>query len=134
MKAVVFEDYGGPSMLADVPDPDLLPGQILIQMAYAGINPRDLNLRAGMFQHIPPPLGATSKIVGNEGAGTIVAAAEETPTYPIGTPVFFREAYHLPKGGTWQEYAVATPRDVLPIQPQQDLREAAALRTGYQSA
>lgn len=99
MKAVVFEDYGGPSMLADVPDPDLLPGQILIQMAYAGINPRDLNLRAGMFQHIPPPLGATSKIVGNEGAGTIVASAEETPTYPIGTPVFFREAYHLPKGG-----------------------------------
>jgi NADPH:quinone reductase-like Zn-dependent oxidoreductase len=134
VKAVTFEDYGGPSILVDLPDPDLLPGQILIQMAYASINPRDLNLRAGMFQHIPPPLGATSKIVGNEGAGAIVAVASETPPYPIGTRVFFREAYHLPNGGTWQEYVVATPQDVLPMQPQQDMREAAALRTGYQSA
>lgn len=134
MKAVVFEDYGAPSRVIDVPMPDLRPGQILIQMAYAAINPRDLNLRAGMFRSIPPPLGATSKIVGNEGSGTIVASAEEHPTYPIGTSVFFREAYHLPNGGTWQEYVVATPQDVLPLQPQQDLREAAALRTGYQSA
>jgi NADPH2:quinone reductase len=134
MKAVVFEDYGGPSLVADIPVPELAPGQILIKMAYAAINPRDLNLRAGMFRNIPPPLGATSKIVGNEGSGTIVASNDEQQTYPIGTQVFFREAYHLPKGGTWQEYVVATPQDVLPIQPGKDMREAAALRTGYQSA
>ncbi len=134
MKAVVFEEYGGPSQVVDMPVPDLPPGHILIKMAFAAINPRDLNLRAGMFRHVPPPLGTTSKIVGNEGAGTIVASTDEQHTYPIGTRVFFREAYHLPCGGTWQEYVVATPQDVLPIQPHKDMGEAAALRTGYQSA
>jgi NADPH2:quinone reductase len=134
MKAVVFEEFGGPSQVVDVPVPDLPPGHILIKMAFAAINPRDLNLRAGMFRNIPPPLGSTSNIVGNEGSGTIVASTDEQETYPVGTQVFFREAYHLPNGGTWQEYVVATPQDVLPIRPGKDIREAAALRTGYQSA
>ena len=134
MKAVVYEEYGGPSQVVDIPVPKLPPGHILVKMAYASINGRDLNLRAGMFRNIPPPLGATSNIVGNEGSGTIVASTDEQQTYPIGTQVFFREGYHLPAGGTWQEYVLATPQDVLPIRPGKDLREAAALRTGYQSA
>lgn len=134
MKAVVFEEYGDPSQVVDIPVPDLPPGHILLKMAFAAINPRDLNLRAGMFRNIPPPLGSTSKIVGNEGAGTIVASTDAQQTYPVGTQAFFREAYHLPFGGTWQEYVVATPQDVLPIQAGKDIREAAALRTSYQSA
>jgi NADPH:quinone reductase-like Zn-dependent oxidoreductase len=134
MKAVTFEDYGGPSQVVDVPVPELPPGHLLIKMAFAAINPRDLNLRAGMFRNIPPPLGASSKIVGNEGSGTVFASTDEQHTYPVGTHVFFREAYHLPNGGTWQEYVVAKPQDVLPVQAGKDMREAAALRTGYQSA
>ena len=134
MKAVLFEGYGGPSLVADIPVPELPSGHILVKMAYAAINGRDLNLRAGMFRNIPPPLGTTAKIVGNEGAGTIVASTDEQQVYPIGTQVFFREGYHLPAGGTWQEYVLATPQDVLPIPPGKDLCEAAALRTGYQSA
>ena len=134
MKAVVYEEYGGPSQVADIPVPELPPGHILVKMAYAAINMRDLNLRAGMFRNIPPPLGTTAKTVGNEGSGTIVASTDEQQTYPIGTQVYFREAYQLPAGGTWQEYVLAKPQDVLPIQPGKDLREAAALRTGYQSA
>lgn len=71
---------------------------------------------------------------GNEGAGMIVASTDERQTYPIGNAVFFREGYHLTAGGTWQEYVLTTPQDVLPIPPGKDLREAAALRTGYQPA
>lgn len=134
MKAVIFEDYGGPSQVVDIAIPELPPGHLLIKMAFAAINPRDLNLRAGLFRNIPPPLGATSKIVGNEGSGTVVASTDEQQTFPIGTRVFFREAYHLPNGGTWQEYVVAAPKDVLAVPPGKDMREAAALRTGYQSA
>src|SRR5690242_6305578 len=100
MKAIVFEEYGGPSQVVDVDVSELPPGHLLIKMAYAAINPRDLNLRAGMFRNIPPPLGASSKIVGNEGSGTIVASNDAQQTYSLGTRVFFREAYHLPRGGT----------------------------------
>ncbi len=134
MKAVVFEDYGSPSQIVEIPDPTPPPGHVLIKMSLAAINPRDINLRVGMFRNMPPPLGATSKILGNEGVGTIMASADEQQTYPVGTRVLFREAYHLPQGGTWQEYVVAKPQDVLPIPPHKDMREAAALRTAYQSA
>jgi NADPH2:quinone reductase len=134
MKVIRFEAYGGPSMLIDEPEPTLQPRQILVKMSYAAINTRDLNIRAGLFRHSPPPLAPTSHIVGNEGAGIIVASADEQGMYPVGTPVLFREGYHLPRGGTWQEYVVAMPQDVLPVPQGKHLREAAAFRTAYQSA
>ncbi|HEY7419847.1 MAG TPA: zinc-binding dehydrogenase, partial [Ktedonobacteraceae bacterium] len=59
---------------------------------------------------------------------------DDQQTYPIGTSVFFRHAYHLPHGGTWQEYVVATPQDLIPLPPDKDVFEAAAIRVPYQTA
>ncbi|EFH83321.1 quinone oxidoreductase family protein [Ktedonobacter racemifer] len=134
MKIVRFEEYGGPLVIVDEPEPELQKGQLLIKMSYTAINMRDINIRAGLFRNFPPPMGVTSHILGNEGSGIVVASAGEQEIYPLGTPVIFREAYHLPHGGTWQEYVVATPQDVVLLPEGKDVRQAAALRTAYQSA
>ena len=133
MKAVQFEDYGSPLQVVDCPIPHLQPGQLLIKMTAAAINPLDCNIHKGLFRHLPF-LAPSSHILGNEGAGHIADSADEEQTYPVGTPVFFRDAYNLPCGGTWQEYVVATPSQVQPIPSHKDLFEAAALRSAYQSA
>lgn len=134
MKTIQFTDYGSPFQVVEVPNPNLQQGQVLVKMSVASINPRDASVRDGLFRHIPPPVGPSSKIVGLEGAGTIVASADEGQTYPVGTPVFFRQAYHLPQGGTWQEYVVATPADLLPVPTGKNLVEAAAFRIPYHTA
>jgi len=134
MKTIQFNDYGSPFQSVDVSMPDLESGQLLIKMAVASVNPRDSGVRDGIFRHIPPPVGPSSKIVGLEGSGIVVASSDTSQAYPIGTAVFFRQAYHLPHGGTWQEYVVATARDVLPIPSDKNMFEAAALRIPYHTA
>ncbi|GCE12373.1 quinone oxidoreductase family protein [Tengunoibacter tsumagoiensis] len=134
MKAITFQSYNEPWLIVDLPEPSLEPGQILVKMSFATLNHRDLNIHAGMFHGFPPPMGATSQIMGIEGSGTIVESRDEMQTFPIGTRVFFREAYNLPHGGTWQEYVVASPADVIAIPEGHSLTEAAALRQSYQSA
>ncbi|HET8841735.1 MAG TPA: zinc-binding alcohol dehydrogenase family protein [Ktedonobacteraceae bacterium] len=134
MKSIQFGEYGSPFQVVEVPTPTLEPGQLLVKMAVASVNPRDVSVRDGVFRHIPPPVGPSSKIVGLEGSGVVVASSEDAQTYPVGSFVFFRQAYHLPHGGTWQEYVVATPQDLLPIPPGKDMFEAAAIRIPYHTA
>lgn len=134
MKIIQFADYGQPFQVSEVSTPELEPGQVLVKMTAAPINPRDVSIRDGLFRHIPPPVGPSSKIVGMEGAGVIAASQANPQTFPVGSSVFFRQAYHLPKGGTWQEYVVATPQDLLPIPSGKNAFEAAALRVPYLTA
>lgn len=134
MKTIQFDDYGFPFQVVEVPMPPLESGQLLIKMAVASVNPRDVSVRDGVFRHIPPPVGPSSKIVGLEGAGTVVASNAEAQSYPVGSQVFFRQAYHLPQGGTWQEYVVATAKDLLPVPSGKNLFEAAAFRIPYHTA
>jgi len=97
-------------------------------MTAATINPLDNLIRWGRVSIGKKGLPL---ILGNEGAGTV---ASEGSDLAIGTRVMFRQAYHLPRGGTWQEY-VLTPRDlVVPLPAGTSDLEAAALRTAYVTA
>ncbi|MCU1625030.1 MAG: alcohol dehydrogenase, partial [Frankiales bacterium] len=50
MKAVVMNGAGGPEMLKRVerPDPVASPGQVLVEIAFAGVNFMDIGARRGM--------------------------------------------------------------------------------------
>jgi len=69
MKAVVFNQHGGPEVLqyVDVPDPRPGPGEVLIEVKATSINHIDIFLRRGM-PGIKVPL---PKIVGSDAAGII---------------------------------------------------------------
>ena len=120
MTAIVFDAPGAPEVLhtASVPLPRLRPDDVLIRVAYAGVNRPDCLQRAGAY---PPPPGA-SPLLGLEVAGEIVAVGNEVPREMIGQYVAA-----LTPGGGYAEYCAAHWQHCLPVPEGMMLSEAAAL-------
>lgn len=120
MQAIGFAKPGGPDVLmleqVDVPVPGA--GDVLIRVAYAGVNRPDCIQRAG---HYPAPPGA-SPILGLEVAGEIVAAGSDVPPEMLGQIVAA-----LTPGGGYAEYCTAPWGHCLPVPADMPLVEAAAL-------
>jgi len=73
MKAVRIHGHGGPEALVweDAPRPVPGPGEILVRVAAAGVNPADYKHRNGMFRDFVPYV--FPKILGYDVAGTVEA-------------------------------------------------------------
>lgn len=119
MRAVQITRPGPPDMLqlTEVPVPQPGPGEILIKVAYAGVNRPDALQRAGAYA---PPKGA-SPLPGLEAAGEVVATGTGTH-WTIGD----RVTALLPGGG-YAEYVVTPAAHALPLPKGMGLREAACL-------
>jgi NADPH:quinone reductase len=120
MRAVEITKPGGPEVLALTTRPDPIPGpdQVLIRLAYAGVNRPDALQRSGAYN---PPPGA-SDLPGLEGAGHIAAMGPGVTGWSIGDPVCA-----LLPGGGYAELAVTNAAHCLPIPQGMDLRAAACL-------
>jgi putative PIG3 family NAD(P)H quinone oxidoreductase len=120
MRAVVAAKSGGPEVLhvVDVPDPAPTPGEVLIDVAAAGLNRADLLQRQG---HYPPPPGA-SDIIGMECSGTVAALGEGVTGWQVGD-----EVCALLAGGGYAERVAVPAGQVMPIPDGVGLVEAAAL-------
>lgn len=120
MSAVNFDTPGGPEVLLyqqlDVPVPS--PGEVLVKVAFAGVNRPDLAQRQGIY---PPPPGA-SPVPGLEIAGEVVALGEGGNPALIGQRVCA-----LVAGGGYAEYCLAKAAHCLPVPAGLSLAEAAAL-------
>ena len=112
----------GPECEALVPGTRPLPvpgaGEILIQVAAAGVNRPDLLQRRGNY---PPPPGI-SDVPGLEIAGTVAALGTNTERWQIGDQVTA-----LVAGGGYAEYCVAPGAQALPIPKGLSALEAACL-------
>jgi NADPH2:quinone reductase len=123
MKAVVVPRFGGPEVLEtrDMPIPEPGLGQILIQVAYAGVNNTDLWSRQG--RHRP----ALPFIPGYEVAGTIRALGEGVEGFRVG-----QDVSALTIGGGYAEYALAQAVLTFPLDTfasKVDLQQAAVFPT-----
>ncbi|MFN3990236.1 MAG: NAD(P)H-quinone oxidoreductase [Erythrobacter sp.] len=120
MRAIVFTASGGPEVLhlGEAALPDLRPDDVLIRVAYAGVNRPDCLQRAGAY---PPPPGA-SPLLGLEVAGEVVAVGSEAPREMIGARVAA-----LTPGGGYAEYCAAPWQHCLPVPDDMALAQAAAL-------
>ena len=58
MKTVRYHDYGGPEVLCfeDAPIPEPGPGEVLVRVHAAGVNPADRQIRAGLRFRLEKPL------------------------------------------------------------------------------
>lgn len=119
MTAVGYDAPGGPEVLRaqSVPVPAPGPGQVLVRVAFAGVNRPDVVQRQGNY---PPPPGA-SPIPGLEIAGDVVAAGEGAEEL-LGQTVCA-----LVSGGGYAKYCLAEAGHCLPVPPGLSLAEAAAL-------
>lgn len=124
---MLFIDYGrggGPEVLAlnEGPAPGLRPGEVLIEVAFAGVNRPDVAQRQG---HYPPPPGA-SPVLGLEVSGRVLAAAPE-----VAWPVPGTEVCALVPGGGYAQVCATPAAHCLPIPAGLTLLEAAALPENY---
>ena len=116
---------GGPASCMQVKQgdlPQLKSGEVLIEVAYAGVNRPDILQRAGAY---PPPAGA-SPVLGLEIAGKIVAQADDVQEWKINDSVCA-----LTPGGGYAEYCAAPASNCLPVPKGLSLAEAAALPENY---
>ena len=120
MRAIEISEPGGPDVLRPVTRPVPVPGagQVVVRLAYAGVNRPDALQRAGAYD---PPPGA-SDLPGLEGAGTIVALGAGVTRWQIGDQVCA-----LFPGGAYAEHALTDAGQVLPVPEGMDLRAAACL-------
>ncbi|WP_088310515.1 NAD(P)H-quinone oxidoreductase [Novosphingobium sp. B 225] len=120
MHAAGFDAPGGPEVLRleTLPVPSPGAGQVLIRVAYAGVNRPDVIQRRGFY---PPPPGA-SPIPGLEISGEIVALGEGVEPALLGQSVCA-----LVSGGGYAEYCLAVADHCLPVPADLPLDQAAAL-------
>lgn len=120
MRAIEISEPGGPEVLRAVTRPVPVPGagQVVVRLAYAGVNRPDALQRAGAYD---PPPGA-SDLPGLEGAGTVVALGAGVARWKVGDKVCA-----LFPGGAYAEHALTDAGQVLPVPDGMGLREAACL-------
>jgi NADPH:quinone reductase-like Zn-dependent oxidoreductase len=87
MKAAVIHEYGGPEVLRyqDVADPALAPGEVLIRVAAASVNPIDTYLRSGKRKESAPL--QFPAILGWDVSGTVEALGRGTTGFSVGDKV-----------------------------------------------
>ena len=120
MKVVEITTFGPPEVLkvAERPDPFPAAGEILIDVAAAGVNRPDVIQRYGKY---PPPPGA-SDIPGLEVAGTVAAVGAGVRGWEVGDPVCA-----LVAGGGYAERAAVPHEQCLPIPKGLTAIQAAAI-------
>jgi len=116
MRAILPDPAGLP--VVDLPDPVPAAGEVLIEVAAAGVNNADLQQVAGNY---PPPPGA-SEVLGLEVSGTVRALGDDVSGFAVGDRVCA-----LLSGGGYASLVVAPATQVLPVPDGVDLVEAAGL-------
>ncbi|EAQ13154.1 NADPH/quinone reductase and related Zn-dependent oxidoreductase [Rhodobacterales bacterium HTCC2654] len=124
MRAVEITKPGAPEVLQPTTRPVPAPGhgEILIELAYAGVNRPDALQRAGMYA--PPP--TASDLPGLEGSGTVAAIGPGVTEWLVGD-----EVCALLPGGGYAEYVTTPAAHALPIPKGMGLKEAACLPETY---
>lgn len=124
MRVIEITKPGGPEVLAlaerPVPQPGV--GEVLIEVAYAGVNRPDALQRAGAYA--PPP--TASDLPGLEASGIVAAVGQGVTEWAEGD-----EVCALLPGGGYAEYVLTPAAHCLPVPKGMGLREAACLPETY---
>src|SRR6476659_4298775 len=120
MRAVIATEPGGPEVLTvtELPDPEIGPGEVVLDVAAAGLNRADLLQRQGFY---PPPPGA-SEVIGMECSGTVAAVGPGVTGWSVGD----RACALLAGGGCATKVAVPAGQ-LMPVPEGVELVTAAAL-------
>lgn len=124
MRVIEASGAGGPEVLFATRRnaPTANSGEVIVKVAYAGVNGPDLMQRRGLY---PAPAGAT-KILGLEVAGEIASTGVNTHRWKVGDRVCA-----LTNGGGYAEYCSVLEGHCLPIPDGMDLADAASLPEAY---
>ena len=119
MRAVVVHEFGEPEVLGleQLPEPTPVPGEVLVRIQAAGVNPFETYVRAGTYSDLP----ALPYTPGADGAGVRTDTGERVDV--TGS-----------LSGTYAEYALCREEDVRPLPDALSYAQGAALGTPYTTA
>ena len=121
MKAIVVHEYGGPEVLKfeEYPDPVPGPGEVLVRVAAASVNPIDYKRRAGLTKDFYPL--QFPSLIGVDMSGTVVKIGPGVEGFSAGDQVFAMA------NNTYAELCVVKAAVLAKIPKGLDLIQAAAL-------
>lgn len=127
MFAMIIEETGGPEVFkyAEVPTPAPGPGEVLVRVACAGVNPADWKNREGHLAQYRPYV--FPYIIGFDAAGIVAAVGEGVTEFAVGERVFTPTNHGQGGQGSYAEYAIASADRVARIPPGLSFAQAAAL-------
>ncbi|WP_207400704.1 NADP-dependent oxidoreductase [Actinomadura roseirufa] len=116
MKAIRLHEHGGPEVLRhdDVPVPEPKPGEVLVRVHAAGVNPPDWYLRGGLT-NVPAKLRPKLDlpvIPGTDVSGVVEAVAADVDDFSVGDEVFGLIRFPGFRGGGYAEYVAAPASDL----------------------
>ena len=132
MRAWLMDGYEGVEKLrfAEVADPEPGPGEVLLRVRYAALNPADAFLARGMY----PAKPVFPHILGRDAVGEVVAAGPGVESPKVGDSVgILRCELGVNVRGTLAELVAAPAASVAPIPPGWSVEEMAGapLRVSY---
>ena len=106
MRAIVVSELGGPEVMAmgEWPEPVAGPGQVVVEVAAAGVNFIDIYRRSGVYKQ-PVPY-----VPGSEGAGRVVAVGEGVHEFSAGDIVAWSEG-----PGSYAERVAVSAERAVPV-------------------
>jgi NADPH2:quinone reductase len=124
MRALVCEEYGPPELLVIEERDDPVPGegQVVVDVAAAGINFPDVLAIAGKYQVKTP----TPFVPGNEAAGVISAVGPDVTRFAVGDKVIINTT-----GGAFAERCVAEIRTTAPLPEDLSFEQGAGFSVTY---
>lgn len=134
MKAMVLDQFGGPEVLhmADIERPQVAPGQVVVQVAYASVNPADWKSREGWlaqyFQYQFP------FVVGFDAAGIVAEVGEGVTGLSIGDRVVTPGNQGMGERGSYAEFVRSYAERVIRLPDTVSLQAAATLPTAGMTA
>lgn len=124
MRALVCNEYGPPESLVieDHEDPVPGEGQLLVDVAAAGINFPDILAIAGKYQVKTP----TPFVAGNEAAGVVSAVGRDVSQFAVGDKVIINTL-----GGAFAEKCIAQAHAATPLPEELSFEQGAGFSVTY---
>jgi NADPH2:quinone reductase len=128
MKVIRVHEFGGPEVLRleEVSTPQPGPGEVLVRMHAAGVNPVETYIRAGTYARLPE-LPYTP---GNDGAGVVEQVGSDMTEFKPGDRVYTAGSL----SGTYAEFALCKKEQVHPLPANVSFTQGAAVGTPYATA
>lgn len=129
MRAVTVTGFGAVPEVTDRPVPEPGPGEVLVRLTAAGLNPFDWKVIDGVIKDAAFPL-----IIGTDGAGTVERVGADVTGFQPGDPVFGQFSRARQGQGSYAELAVASHHAIAAAPRTVALSEAAAVPTAGMTA
>ena len=133
MRAIVVREFGGPDVMhvEERPTPKPAPGEVLVRVHAAGVNPVDSYIRSGTYARKP----ALPYVPGSDGAGEVESVGAGVTGFKHGDRVYIASDNISALGpGTYAEYAICAPTQLHRLPPKVTYGQGAALGVPYATA